>query len=104
MRNGNLVDVQHISQLIEFFEDYTVLLTYVGNNHHPKFYENYYSYIYNNVMYLYYVMFYEEKSKENKLEKFGVYFEEDGDNLTVLYTKKFKDGLFTPSHFKPKRK
>ena len=90
------------SQVIEFFEDYTVLLTYVDNHHHPRIYDNYYTYIYNNIKYLYHVMYYEEKIKENKLEKFGVYFEEDGDKLNVLYTEKFKEGVFTPSHFKPK--
>ena len=47
-------------------------------------------------------MYYEEKVEENKLAKFGISFEDDGDKLIVLYTEKFKDGLFTPSYFKPK--
>ncbi len=86
----------HNSQFIEFFKDYTVLVYDQLWQYPPCFYENYYSFIYNNVKHLYCVMRYEEKVKENKLEKFGVYFEDDGDNFTVLYTKKFKEGLFTP--------
>lgn len=93
---------EHNSQRIEFFEDYTVLVSDQVWQYPPFFYENYYSYIYNNIKHLYYVIHYEEKVTENKLEKFGVSFEKDGDNLTVLYTKKFKDGLFTPSYFKQK--
>ena len=95
---------EHNSQRIEFFEDYTVFVSDQLWQYPPFFYENYYSYIYNNVKHLYYVMYFEEKVTENKLEKFGVSFETDNDDLTVLYTKKFKDGLFTPGYFKPKRK
>lgn len=92
----------HNTEFIEFFEDYTVLVSDKLWRYPPAFYENYYSYIYNNVKHLHYVMYCEEKLEGNKLEKFGVYFEDDGENLTVLYTEKFKDGLFTPGYFKPK--
>ncbi len=49
-------------------------------------------------------MYNEGPGSANKLEKFGLYSEVEGDNLTVLYTEKFKHGLFTPDYFKPKRK
>ncbi len=94
----------HSSQLIKFFEDYTVLVSPVTDQCPPYFHRNYYSYIYNNLHYLYSVMYNEGPGSANKLEKFGLYSEVEGDNLTVLYTEKFKHGLFTPDYFKPKRK